>query len=159
MWIDSALRISLILILLYVAWIDFHRFLIPNRFTYPMIILGLIFNSLSPLPWCDAHLAWLGAILGYFLLWIINQVYKRVRSYPGLGMGDAKLLAGLGAWLGIHSALWTLVLASFCGIIGGLLWLKYQKLPPNHPFPFGPFLAFAGIIAILWTSPLAHSLI
>ena len=159
MWIDSALRIGLILILLCVAWIDFHRFLIPNRFTYPMIILGLIFNSLSPLPWCDAHLAWLGAILGYFLLWIINQVYKRVRSYPGLGMGDAKLLAGLGAWLGIHSALWTLVLASFCGIIGGLLWLKYQKLPPNHPFPFGPFLAFAGIIEILLTSPLVHSLI
>ena len=159
MWIDSILRIGLILILLYVAWIDFHRFLVPNRFTYPMIILGLVFNSLSPQPWCDTHLAWLGAILGYFLLWIINQLYKRVRAHHGLGMGDAKLLAGLGAWLGIHSALWILVLAAFCGIIGGLLWLKYQKLPSTHPFPFGPFLAFAGIIEILWTSPLIHSLI
>ncbi len=159
MWVDAILRIGLILILLYVAWIDFHRFLIPNRFTYPMIILGLSVNSLSPLPWCDAHLAWLGAIFGYFFLWIINHVYKRVRSHHGLGMGDAKLLAGLGAWLGIHSALWILVLAAFCGIFGGLLWLRYQKLPPNHPFPFGPFLAFAGIIEILWTSPLVHSLI
>lgn len=159
MWVDSLLRISLILILLYLAWIDFHRFLIPNRFTYPMIAFGLIFNSLSPQPWCDVHLAWLGAILGYSLLWAINQIYKRVRSHHGLGMGDAKLLAALGAWLGILSALWILVLAALSGLIGGLLWLRYQKLPTSHPFPFGPFLAFAGIIEILWSSPLVQSLI
>jgi leader peptidase (prepilin peptidase) / N-methyltransferase len=159
MWLDFILRVGLILILIYVAWIDIQRFLIPNRFTYPMIAFGLIFNSLSPFPWCEPYLAWTGAILGYLLLWIINQLYKKVRARHGLGMGDAKLLAGLGAWLGIHSALWILVLAALCGIIGGFLWLKYQKLPSTHPFPFGPFLAFAGIIEILWTSPLAHFLI
>ncbi|NCY11801.1 MAG: prepilin peptidase [Burkholderiaceae bacterium] len=159
MWVDFILRICLILTLLYLACVDFHRFLIPNRFTYPMIVFGLIFNSFSPLAWCDAYLAWLGAIFGYSLLWIINQLYKQIRSQHGLGMGDAKLLAALGAWLGIHSALWILALAALSGTIGGLLWLKYQKLPPSHPFPFGPFLAFAGIIQILWSSPLVHSLI
>ncbi len=159
MWIDSIVRIGLVLVLLYLAWIDFRRFLIPNRFTYPMIALGLIFNSLSPLKWCDTHLAWLGAFFGFFLLWVINQIYKKVRSHHGLGMGDAKLLAAFGAWFGIYNSLWVLVLASLSGMIGGLLWLRYQKLPTNHPFPFGPFLAFAGIIEILWSSPLVRSLI
>lgn len=157
MWADTALRIGLILTLLYVAWIDLRSFLIPNRFTYPLIATGLIFNSLSPIPWCETYLSWLGAVIGFSLLWLINQIYKRVRSHNGLGMGDAKLLAALGAWCGIHSALWILVLAALIGIGGGLLWLRYQKLPKDHPFPFGPFLVFAGIIEILWSSQLTRS--
>lgn len=159
MWIDLILRVSLIAFLLYIAWVDFRTFLIPNRFTYPLTIGGLLLNSFSPIAWCEPHMAWIGAIMGYLILFITNQIYRTIRLQQGLGMGDAKLLASLGAWLGFSSAAWVLFLAALMGIAGGLLWLRYRKLSVEHPFPFGPFLAFAGIIQILWTSPIAQSLI
>ncbi len=155
-WLDSAMRFTLIALLLYLAYIDLRSFLIPNRFTYPIIAIGLIFNSLSPFPLTDMYSAWMGALLGFGLLFLVNWLYKRIRLIDGLGMGDAKLLSGLGAWFGIEACIFILMLASIIGLIGGFLWLKYQKLPKNHPFPFGPFLSIAGIIQILWSSPLFH---
>jgi len=155
-WIDSAIRLGLIVLLLYLAYIDLRSFLIPNRFTYPLIASGLIFNSLSPFYFTNMYSAWVGALFGFSLLFLVNWFYKRIRIVDGLGMGDAKLLSGLGAWLGIEACIFILMLASLIGLLGGFIWLKYQKLPKNHPFPFGPFLSIAGIIEILWLSLLSH---
>jgi leader peptidase (prepilin peptidase)/N-methyltransferase len=159
MWIDSLLRIGLILTLLYLARIDLRTFLLPNRITYSLIGSGLAINTFTPFALVEANSAWLGALLGYGLLFLINQAYKRIRRHDGIGMGDAKLLAGLGAWLGTESVAFILMTASLFGIVGGALWLKYQQLPRNHPFPFGPFLAITGIIEILWSSQLVQSMI
>jgi leader peptidase (prepilin peptidase)/N-methyltransferase len=73
-------------------------------------------------------------------------------------MGDAKLLASLGAWLGLEPLLLILSIAALLGILGGILWLRYKKLPRTHAFPFGPYLAIAGIMKILWSTPSIHLL-
>ncbi len=158
MWIDSALRIFLILALIYLAWVDWRTFLLPNRITYPLIILGLITNTFTPYAFCESYLAFLGVIIGYLILYMTNQIYRYFRGQDGLGMGDVKLLASLGAWLGLESLPVILSVAALLGILGGILWLRYKNLPITHAFPFGPYLAIAGIIEILWSSPFIHSL-
>jgi leader peptidase (prepilin peptidase)/N-methyltransferase len=89
----------------------------------------------------------------------MNRVYRHIRQQDGIGMGDAKLLAGLGAWLGWHALPGILLTASAFGIIGGMLWLRLNKQKHGSPFPFGPFLIFAGIIELLWPQLLQHLLL
>ncbi len=96
MWIDSTLRIFLILALICLAWVDWRTFLLPNRITYPLIILGLITNTFTPYAFCESYLAFLGVLVGYLILYMTNQIYRYFRGQDGLGMGDAKLLASLG---------------------------------------------------------------
>jgi len=84
----------------------------------------------------------------------MNFVYRALKKQNGIGMGDAKLLAGLGAWLGASALPMVLLVASLTGLIGGLIWLKWQRSQINQVFPFGPFLAFAGIIELLWPQAL-----
>jgi len=158
MWIDSTLRIFLILALIYLAWVDWRTFLLPNRITYPLIILGLITNTFTPYAFCESYLAFLGVLVGYLILYMTNQIYRYFRGQDGLGMGDAKLLASLGAWLGLEPLPAILSVAALLGILGGILWLRYKKLPSTNAFPFGPYLAIAGIMEILWSSPFIHSL-
>ncbi len=158
MWIDTVLRIFLILILVYLAWVDWRTFLLPNRITYPLIILGLITNTLTPYAFCESYLAFLGAFVGYLILYLTNQIYLYFRKQDGLGMGDAKLLASLGAWLGLEPLAFILSIAALLGILGGMLWLCYKKLPNAHAFPFGPYLVIAGIMEILWSSPFIRSI-
>ena len=157
MLIDTLLRSGLILVLIYLAWVDLRTFLLPNKVTYPLVALGLFFNTLTPYALCDLQAAWLGALIGYFALYLINRIYRQFRRQDGLGMGDAKLLAALGSWLGIGSLPLILLVASLLGIIGGLLWLRHHKLSSGHVFPFGPFLGIAGIIEIVWSSRLINS--
>ena len=150
---------SPILILLYLAWFDLRTFLLPNKVTYPLILLGLFINTVTPYAFCETTEAWIGGLVAYSSLYLINQIYRQLRDHDGLGMGDAKLLAALGSWLGIGSLPLILLVASILGIIGGLLWLRHHKLSSGHVFPFGPFLAIAGIIEIVWSSRLINSLI
>jgi len=90
---------------------------------------------------------------------LMNFIYRTLKKQSGIGMGDAKLLAALGAWLGADALPEILLIASLSGLVGGLLWLKWQKSQINHPFPFGPFLAFAGIIELLWPQAIQTSLL
>jgi leader peptidase (prepilin peptidase)/N-methyltransferase len=159
MLIDSLLRSGLILILLYLAWFDLRTFLLPNKVTYPLILLGLFINTLTPYALCEPTEAWIGALVAYSSLYLINQIYRQLRNHDGLGMGDAKLFAALGSWLGIAALPFILLIASLLGIIGGLLWLHHNKLSSGHAFPFGPFLVIAGIIEVLWSSQFLNSLI
>jgi len=98
MLIDTLLRSGLILVLIYLAWVDLRTFLLPNKVTYPLIALGLFFNTFTPYAFCDPQVAWLGALIGYFALYLINRIYRHFRCQDGLGMGDAKLLACLSFW-------------------------------------------------------------
>jgi prepilin signal peptidase PulO-like enzyme (type II secretory pathway) len=146
-WIIKSL---LILALLYLAYIDWRTFHLPNVITWPLIFLGITFNCVSDLSFASPASALLGAFLGYGLLWALNTGYRLLKNRNGIGMGDAKLLAALGSWLGWEVLPSTLLIASITGLLGGIVWLKWHRHKLGNAFPFGPFLAFAGIIELLW---------
>ena len=144
------IRSLLILILLYLSYIDLRSFRLPDFVTLPLILTGIVFNLLSPVGFTDTSSAVIGAVLGYGSLWLLNHLYRLTKKQDGIGMGDAKLLAALGAWLGWAALPSILLIASISGLIGGLIYLRWRKKSTHHAFPFGPFLAFAGIIELLW---------
>jgi len=153
------IRLLLILVLAYLAYIDLRTFRLPDLITLPLIFVGLCFNGFSNLAFVGAQESILGALLGYLLLWLLNRLYRFIKKQDGIGMGDAKLLAVLGAWLGWHALPGILFMASVFGIIGGILWLRLNKKNHESPFPFGPFLIFAGIIELLWPQLLQNLLL
>ena len=148
--IFDLVRILLILILAYLAYIDLRTFRLPNTLTIPLIILGICFNSFSSLQFVVLSNSIIGALVGYGILWLLNGLYRYFKKQDGIGMGDAKLLAALGAWLGWEALPGILFFASLTGLIGGLVWLRLNKQHPGSAFPFGPFLVIAGIIELLW---------
>lgn len=143
-------RSLLILILVYLAYIDLRTFRLPNVITFPMIAFGLMFNYFPNWGFTNFSNALIGAIIGYIFLWILNFLYRLAKKQNGIGMGDAKLFSALGAWLGASALPEILLLASIGGLLGGVIWLRFQKQSIYSAFPFGPFLAFAGIIELLW---------
>lgn len=147
-------RICLMAILVYLAYYDLRTFRLPDVITLPLILLGLLFNSLSNQRFISFQDAIIGAILGYTCLWLLNLLYRIVKKQDGIGMGDAKLLAALGAWLGWFALPSILLMASLTGLIGGIIWLQWNKQSHRSAFPFGPFLAIAGIIELLWPQTL-----
>ena len=148
------IRICLIVILVYLAYFDLRTFRLPDVITLPLILLGLLFNGLSSESLISFQDSLIGAILGYACLWLLNLLYRIVKKQDGIGMGDAKLLAALGAWLGWFALPSILLIASLTGLIGGLIWLQWNKQNHRSAFPFGPFLAIAGIIELLWPQTL-----
>jgi leader peptidase (prepilin peptidase)/N-methyltransferase len=146
-WIIKCL---LILALFYLAYIDWRTFRLPNLITLPLILLGILFNCFSVLSFVTPPSSLVGAVLGYGLLWGLNAGYRLLKHQNGIGMGDAKLLAALGAWLGWGALPSILLVASIAGIVGGITWLKWHGHQLRQAFPFGPFLAIAGIIELLW---------
>lgn len=149
----------LIFVLVYLAYIDFRSFLLPDIITLPLVAFGIGFNSVSNYPFVNLWQSVLGATLGYLCLWVLNRLYRCHQKRDGIGMGDAKLLAGLGAWLGWEALPAILLIASITGLIGGLLWLKLNKQDFASAFPFGPFICFAGIIGFLWPQFIQNFLI
>jgi len=144
------IQFLLILALLYLAHIDWRTLRLPNAITFPLIMLGIAFNAFSDLRFTTPSSAFVGAFLGYGLLWALNAGYRLLKNRDGIGMGDAKLLAALGAWLGWSTLPSILLMASFIGMLGGIIWLKLHRHHLREAFPFGPFLAIAGIIELLW---------
>lgn len=153
------IRAALILALLYLSYIDLRSFRLPDVLTLPLIIVGLCFNGFSSLRFIKIEDALWGALLGYAVLWFLNALYRLIKKQDGIGMGDAKLLAALGAWLGWAALPSLLLIASFAGIIGGLIYLQWKRQNARNAFPFGPFLAFAGIIELLWPQIIPHLLL
>ena len=142
--------IVIIGILLILSWIDFKTLILPDYLTYALIAYGLIANIFLGLAWAGTESSILGAVFGFLSLYVPNQLYLKITGHHGIGMGDAKLLAGLGACLGIQSLPYILLIASASGLIGGYAWLKLHQQDHSNPFPFGPFIAFGGIIVLLW---------
>ena len=152
------IRAVLILVLLYLSYIDLRSFRLPDVITLPLILVGLCFNGFSALRFVNVEDSLWGALLGYAVLWFLNGLYRFIKKQDGIGMGDAKLLAALGAWLGWTVLPSLLFIASFAGIIGGLIYLQWKQQNTRNAFPFGPFLAFAGIIELLWPQIIPHLL-
>lgn len=136
------------------ALIDFDHQLLPDDITLPMLWIGLVVNFFVVL--CQFDAAFWGAIAGYLVFWCVYQVFKLITGREGMGYGDFKLLAMLGAWLGWQSLPLIIIFSSFAGaLIGGtLIVLGRDKA---IPIPFGPYLAIAGWIALVWGDTITTS--
>ena len=136
--------------LLTITIIDFKHQLIPDEITQPLIWLGLFFNATVLETEVSLNQALLGAILGYLSLWSVNWIFKMVRGKEGLGQGDFKLLAAIGAWLGWQCLAATIILSSLAGTIVGIFMVTTLGKNKNQPIPFGPYLSAAAFIFIIW---------
>ena len=134
--------------LLAMSLIDVDHQLLPDVLVLPLLWLGLMLNSVELLvPLSDA--LW-GAVIGYMSLWTVFWLFKLATGKDGMGYGDFKLLALLGAWGGWQILPMTLLMSSLVGVCGGLILLRRSKIQAATPMPFGPYLAIAGWIAVLW---------
>jgi leader peptidase (prepilin peptidase)/N-methyltransferase len=145
--IAGGLALVLSWCLICLAMIDYDHQLLPDNITLPLLWLGLIANSFTIL--VDFRDAFWGAVAGYMLLWLLYWAFKLITGKDGMGYGDFKLLAVLGAWMGWQSLPTIIILSSLSGaIIGGTLILFGRDR--RQPIPFGPYLAIAGWITLVW---------
>lgn len=128
--------------------IDLRTRLLPDQLTLPLMWLGLI-GSLDNL-YMPAKPALLGAIAGYVSLWLVWWIFKQVTGKEGMGRGDFKLLAALGAWVGLSGVLPIILISSVVGAVIGSIWLAIKGRDRATPIPFGPYLAIAGWIVFFW---------
>lgn len=130
------------------TFIDFDTQLLPDDITLPLIWLGLLFNLWGV--FAPLSSAIVGAIAGYLVLWIVYWVFKWVTGKEGMGYGDFKLLAAIGAWLGWKMLPAVILLSSLVGAVVGILLIVLARHGRHVPIPFGPYLAAAGVIALFW---------
>jgi len=128
--------------------IDLRTRLLPDQLTLPLMWLGLI-GSLDNL-YMPAKPALLGAIAGYVSLWLVWWLFKQITGKEGMGRGDFKLLAALGAWVGLSGVLPIILFSSLVGAVVGSIWLAVKGRDRATPIPFGPYLAIAGWIVFFW---------
>lgn len=138
----SRLVFGCALIVLFAIDLDHH--LLPNVITLPGIVVGLAFSLVTEPGWLASLI---GAVVGGGSLWLIAEVYYRVRHEEGLGMGDVKMLAMIGAFIGWPLMLVTLMMASFAGAFVGLLVIALRKGDMKYALPFGTFLALGAVLA------------
>ncbi|TPG81204.1 prepilin peptidase [Pseudomonas mandelii] len=134
--------------LLTMSLIDAEHQLLPDVLVLPLIWLGLIINSFGL--FVSLHEALWGAVAGYMALWSVFWLFKLITGKDGMGHGDFKLLAMFGAWGGWQILPLTLLLSSMVGAVVGVILLRLRNAKTSTPIPFGPFLAIAGWIALLW---------
>lgn len=134
--------------LLTMSLIDAEHQLLPDVLVLPLLWLGLIVNSFEL--FVSLHDALWGAVGGYMALWSVFWLFKLITGKDGIGHGDFKLLAMLGAWGGWQILPLTILLSSLVGAIIGVILLRLRNEKTSTPIPFGPFLAIAGWIALLW---------
>ncbi len=135
--------------------IDFDTQLLPDDITLPLLWAGLLFNTFAT--YVDLKSAVIGAVAGYLALWSVYWGFKLFTGKEGMGFGDFKLLAALGAWLGWQMLPLTILLSSFVGAVIGLSLMVFARHGRNVPIPFGPYLAIAGVIALFWGQPLTRA--
>jgi leader peptidase (prepilin peptidase)/N-methyltransferase len=141
--------------LLSMSLIDADHQLLPDAIVLPLLWLGLIVNAFGLfVPLSDA--LW-GAIAGYLALWCVFWLFKLITGKEGMGYGDFKLLAMLGAWGGWQILPLTILLSSIVGAVLGLILLRLRNVETSTPIPFGPYLAIAGWIALLWGDQITTS--
>ncbi len=132
------------LALLALAMIDLRTFLLPDQITLPLLWAGLLCSVAGLVPVAPAQ-AILGAATGYASLWLLAAAYHRVTRREGMGHGDFKLLAALGAWLGLTALPTVILLASLLGLVSGVALIVQKRANRQTPMPFGPCLAAAGV--------------
>jgi leader peptidase (prepilin peptidase) / N-methyltransferase len=134
------------------TFIDADTQLLPDDLTYPLIWAGLLININGT--YVSLHDAVIGAAAGYLALWTIYWAYKLVRGREGMGYGDFKLLAALGAWMGWATLPAIVLMASLVGAVTGIALMVVNRRGFDYQIPFGPYLAAAGLITFLYREPL-----
>lgn len=134
--------------LIAMSFIDIDHQLLPDSITLPMLWLGLFLSLFSI--YTDSHASIIGAVAGYLSLWSIYQLFKLVTGKEGMGFGDFKLLALFGAWLGWQYLPFIILLSSLVGSVIGIAMIVFRKHDASNPIPFGPYLAIAGWLAMMW---------
>ena len=136
------------------TFIDFDTQLLPDNITLPLVWAGLLVNTAGIMPGVSLRDAVLGAVAGYLALWIVYWLFKLIRGKEGMGYGDFKLLAALGAWLGWQMLPLIVLLSSLVGATIGIGLVVFKGRDHQVPLAFGPFLAIAGAIALFFGQPL-----
>jgi leader peptidase (prepilin peptidase)/N-methyltransferase len=145
---QTALALPLSWSLICLSAIDIEQQLLPDAITLPLLWLGLFLSLFNV--FTDSTSSILGAITGYLSLWLVYQLFKILTGKEGMGHGDFKLLGLFGAWLGWQMLPIVVLLSSLVGAVVGTLMILLFKRDRSIPIPFGPYLAAAGWIALLW---------
>ncbi len=153
-WVAGG-SILLIWGLIALTFIDFDTQMLPDSVTLPLLWAGLLFNLFGT--FTDLQSAVVGAIGGYLSLWSVYWGFKIATGKEGMGYGDFKLLAALGAWLGWQILPLTILLSSLVGAVVGIGLIILAKRGRNVPIPFGPYLAAAGLLALFWGKELTQT--
>ena len=143
-------------LLIAMAIIDLRTTYLHDVLTLPFLWLGLVASALF-LTVAPSDAIW-GAVLGYGSLWLVFQLFKLVTGKEGMGYGDFKLLAGLGAWLGWYQVPIVILLSSVSGAVVGGLWLALSSRGRETQIPFGPWLAMAGWLTFMWGDSVSRML-
>ena len=128
--------------------IDAKTQLLPDNITLPLLWLGILVNTSGV--FTDLESSVFGAMVGYLILWSIYKLFKAITGKEGMGYGDFKLLAALGAWMGWQMLPQIILLSSLVGAAIGIAMIAFTRHNKNIPIPFGPYLAIAGWIAFMW---------
>ena len=152
-WLTLAILI-LTWSLIVLTMIDYDHQLLPDVITIPILWLGLIINYFGLITTLEA--AVLGAVAGYLILWAVYWLFKILTGKEGMGQGDFKLLAALGAWMGWQALPQIILLSSLIGALIGIGLILIKGRDKNIPIPFGPYLAGAGFVSLLWNEELAQ---
>lgn len=130
------------------AFIDLDTQLLPDSLTLPLLWLGLALNLAGT--YSDISASVIGAMAGYLALWSVYWLFKLATGKEGMGYGDFKLLAAIGAWLGWQMLPLTILFSSLVGAVVGIGLIVFARHGRNVPIPFGPYLAAAGVLALFW---------
>ena len=134
------------------CFIDLDTQLLPDSITLPLLWLGLLLNLGGT--YTDLPSAVIGAAAGYLSLWSVFWLFKLATGKEGMGYGDFKLLAAIGAWLGWQVLPLTILLSSLVGAVVGIALIVLRQHGREIPIPFGPYLGAAGLLALFWGAPL-----
>jgi leader peptidase (prepilin peptidase)/N-methyltransferase len=152
---EALMAIGLSFALVAISLIDADHQIIPDSIVIPLMWVGLIMSLFHPLAGADTLFiapqdAIVGAVAGYLSLWSVYQLFKLVTGKEGMGYGDFKLLAALGAWLGWQALPTIILMSAVVGAIIGIALIVFRGRDRQIPIPFGPYLAAAGWITMLW---------
>ena len=152
---EALMAIGLTCVLVVISLIDFDHQIIPDSIVMPLLWVGLTMSLFHPLAGADTLFispqdAIVGAVAGYLSLWSVYQLFKLATGKEGMGYGDFKLLAALGAWLGWQALPTIILMSAVVGAVIGIALIVFRGRDRQIPIPFGPYLAAAGWIVMLW---------
>jgi leader peptidase (prepilin peptidase)/N-methyltransferase len=159
---EALMAIGMTCALVSITLIDTDHLLIPDSIVVPLLWVGLVMSLFHPLAGAETLFippkdAIVGAIAGYLSLWSVYQLFKLVTGKEGMGYGDFKLLAALGAWLGWKALPTIILMSAVVGAVIGVALIAFRGRDRQTPIPFGPYLAAAGWITMLWGPAISNA--